>query len=299
MFNTTSCVADAVLHHVWQRRLPSCEFKSYQRLLEEVTFTPRTWNSNVQLNRVLKHISFKLGLDINIIGIKRWKNNSNTLGNCQLHINQWCDIPFYKFQNSLTKLLFPVSNNFCQINLFFYKQKYYVLTAIDHLKPFLIDRLPTTTITFNNTTIYPQDILSILKNPLSPNPYPFSVAVYTAFSFVKVKWTKQIKANLIGYNTSPEHTNIAYLFITPYFLTNSFSITVLDTFTDDVTQFNKKNIFCNPHITEGQPNKRGKEPLNQELLNQNHCVCEHPDTSQFLVPEEKLFRPLGKYYTTY
>ncbi len=277
------------MHHVWQHRLPTCTLQDYQHVVETLKLTPRMWNSNLSLNRVLRHVSFQLGLDVNIIGVKRWRNNADTLGTC-VHNNSWCVFPYFRFQNTLTKLLFPVSTNFSQINLVFYKKRYYVLSSISYLRPFLINQLPTKTIAYNNIEIMPKDITNIIKN--CPVSYPFTIAIYTSFAYVQSIWIKQIKKNLIGYSICKDNSDIVYLFITPH-LNSLYSVSVLETITDDITQFNRKNIFSNPHITEGQFNNRQKSPVNQDLLNQEHCLCDHPETQQFLSPEERVFKPLG------
>ena len=198
------------------------------------------WNSNIPLHRVLKQVSFKLGLDINIIGFKRWRNNRDNLGYCTHNTNS-CMFPYFKFQNTLTKLLFPISTNFCQINLLFYQKKYYILLTNHQLKPFLINLFSTDSLVFNNTSITRADILNILKNQF--DPYPFSVALYTSFAYLTHNWTKKIQQTLVGYSLGKENSEIVHIFITPNFSSTLFSLTILDSLTTNVTQFNKKCQF--------------------------------------------------------
>ena len=248
------------------------------------------WNSNIPLHRVLKQVSFKLGLDINIIGFRRWRNNRDNLGYCTHNTNS-CMFPYFKFQNTLTKLLFPISPNFCQINLLFYQNKYYILLTNHQLKPFLINLFSTDSLVFNNTSITRADILNILKNQF--DPYPFSVALYTSFAYLTHNWTKKIQQTLIGYSLGKENSEIVHIFITPNLSSTLFSLSILDSLTTNVTQFNKKNVFANSHITEGLSTRLNNNCDNQDLLNQNFCVCEHSESQQLLVPEETSFKPLG------
>jgi hypothetical protein len=283
---------DAVLHHTWNHRTETCSITEYQQLVENVKFTPRMWNSNVTLNKVLKHISWTLNLDINVIGVKRIdKRSENFRGQCPHQNNTQCVNPYYRFQNSFVKLLFPKSKHFSQINLLYYKKKYYILTNVQHLNPFLINQLPIQNITFNNKVITNTEVMELLLN--NKVELPFSVVIFTTYNYVHQNWTKQIKNNCMGFSQNKDSLDIIYLFLEPSLNSKTFTLSILNSITDTVEQFNKKNIFSNAHITEGKPLKIGSRSKNQELLNQEHCVCDHDATKIFFAPGEQKFKPIG------
>jgi hypothetical protein len=47
-------------------------------------------------------------------------------------------------------------------------------------------------------------------------------------------------------------------------------------------------------MTEGEYEFKDPSETNKEILNQDHCICEHPDTERYHTPNNKTFGPLGE-----
>ena len=228
-----------------------------------------------------------LNVDINLIGLKRARNN--------IHLHQCkqdsaCYVTYYRFQNILTKLEIFDPSSFDPVILFEYKKKLYVLN-IPMLNPLLISELTTASIDFENITLSQDSIMDIIAN--KPVNYPFSIAIYSAFSYIKYKKSKNAKAYIIG-KTPETSDRLLHLFMNPSIGSSCFSLCVLDVTSIEFAAGNIKNMYSNPHITEGKPHFHSR-PQNstRDLLNQDFCVCDHPETSRYFAPVNRSFKSLG------
>jgi hypothetical protein len=164
----------------------------------------------------------------------------------------------------LTKLEIFDPSSFDPVILFEYNNKLYVLN-IPMLKPLLIGELTTDSIDFENITLGQDSIMDIIAN--KPVNYPFSIAIYSAFSYIKYKKSKNAKAYIIG-KTLETSDRLLHLYINPSIGSSCFSLCVLDVTSIEFTSGNIKNMYSNPHITEGEPYSHSR-PQNstRDLLN--------------------------------
>jgi len=253
-----------------------------------VKLTAREWNSKASLEKTLRHITFSLNLDINLLGLKQTQDSKHLYKCEQDHAK--CYVPFYKFQNPLTKLMIFEESSFSPVTILEYKKKYYILNIFP-LQPFLISELSTPSIYFEGHTIGHDDIVAIVAN--KPVSYPFSIAVYSAFSYVKYKHSKSAKSTVIGqYQVNSDH--MLHVFMTPSIASSQFTLCLLDQTWNESIPGNIKNTYCNPHITEGKQNFRSNHrEASRDVLNQNFCVCDHPDTKRCCLPTKRSFKSLG------
>jgi len=150
-----------------------------------------------------------LNVDINLIGLKRARDNTH-LHQCEQK-DSACYVTYYRFQNLLTKLEIFDPSSFDPVILFEYNNKLYVLN-IPMLKPLLIGELTTDSIDFENITLGQDSIMDIIAN--KPVNYPFSIAIYSAFSYIKYKISKNAKAYIIG-RTPETSDRLLHLFLNP------------------------------------------------------------------------------------
>jgi len=282
---------DALLQHLWKYRQKSnCPLKTYQELIHSVKFTSRTWNSKVAIDKILKHITYCLNVDINLLGIKNTRHNHQ--GHTCEKTHSACYYTFYKFQNVFIKLKFYEETFFDPLIILEYTKKYYIL-KLSTMNPDLISKTSAPSIAFEDHTISHSTINDILGN--RSVYYPFSITVYSAFSYVKNIHSKLAKTLMIC--ETPKQEKNLNLFLTPHIGSPSFDICLLDVTTEVLQPTNLKDMYCNPHITEGNPlplpvsNKH-----NKDLLNQDFCVCDHPDTERFTLPTQKSFKSLGMFF---
>ena len=278
-----------LLQQVWlQYRQFQPQMQNYQDLVEKVKLTPRIWNPDVDLNTFLKHISWILGLPINLIGFKRKQSQHRDTFQC--NHNEECFLPYYKFQNPYIRFCQQMKNEFFQFNFLEYKSKYYLITATS-CQPLLINNLPNFNFVFNSEPISICDINSILNHQQIEKS--FSIVLYSTMTYVRTTHTTVISKNIIGHYQGNSN-EILHLFLTPHLHGPTYDIHVLDLPTNNI-KFNRKNVFSNTHLTEGKYEFKNHTRPNKEMLNQNHCICEHPDTERFHTPNNKAFKPLGNY----
>jgi hypothetical protein len=133
-------------------------------------------------------------------------------------------------------------------------------------------------LSIGTTQLTTKNIDNILKS--KNNEIDFSVYIFSSFQFVSTKSIQTIKKNCLGIYNGNE-TDI-YLFLTPQFLNGSFTITRLYCMDKFKNEFDKKNIFSFNHTTEGINSKNDlKQQHNEEHLDQDYCICQHPST-QFI-----------------
>ena len=243
---------------------------------------PTTYDTKKLLNL----ITWTLNININIIGVKRVRDFLK----CNHNTSQ-CVFLYYMYQNSIIKLFYPCSN-YHSVTLLYHKKTYYVL-ANHNVTPLLINLTPSQIIQYKNQNVTLQDIQHVLNN--EPVHFTFSIAVYTAFSYVNQTFVKQIQKTIIGNSQgiSEPHQRL-HVFLTPELNSGKFYISKLDKMSISNDDFHKKNLFVNPHITEGYQSYHATDIPKQDMLNETFCVCDHTNTNRIFLPHPRSFKPLGK-----
>jgi len=265
-------------------------FTSYESLINSIRFTDRDWNPKVPLIKILRHVSLSVNADINLIQFMQ-----TPIEEKKFH---WCDhkgrcfLLKYQYQSSLVKLLFEADFN--AITILHFKNKYYILNVTAHLAPFLINHPRQIAIEFMGFRITNQDVRNIINNTPLTEPKPFSVGLYSAFTYIgNYPYHQPTQSNIIGWFQGHNH-HTCHIFVTPLVNSNTFTLTYLDSSSTHKNMLCLKNTYSTPHITEGNPtimpNHKAPE---SHLLNQDFCVCQHPTTKIFTVPGNHSFKPLG------
>lgn len=279
-----------LLQHIWFNRQQFCpQLQEYQELIEKVKLTPRIWNPGVEMHVFLKYLSWILNLSINLIGFKRTQTWQSDIFQCT-H-KRLCFLPYYKFQNPYIRFCQKTQKDFFQMNILEFQSQYYSISS-SSCNPFLINQISNFNFCYKSEPVTLHDINSILKQKTIDKP--FSIALYSTSSFVKSCHSKIITKHIIGHLQNNSE-NILHLFLTPHLHGPTFDVYVLELSTNNIA-FNHKNIFSNTHITEGKYNFKLHSHPNKEILNQNYCICEHPDTERYHAPSNNSFKPLGKTY---
>jgi len=277
-----------VLQHIWLNYLQfQPQYQNYQELIEKIKLTPRIWNPAVKLNELLKYITWILGISVNLIGLKRTQVHHNETFQC--HHTKLCFLPYFKFQNPCIRFCQKPAPNFFQLNFLEFKSEFFSI-APQSCSPILINQLANFDFHYKSEPVTLHDIDAILKQ--QPLEKSFSIALYSTSSFVRSNHVKVISEHIVGHLKNDSAT-ILHLFLTPHLHDPSFDVYVLDFSTNNIT-FNQKNVYCNTHITEGKYLFNNRFQPNKEILNQEHCICEHPDTERYHAPNNKSFKPLGE-----
>ncbi len=204
--------------------------------------------------------------------------------------NTWCSIFKYQFQNALVKLLFE--SDFYPLVLIEHKKTFYVLESVS-IAPFLINEPRTTAIHHEGFNITQSHIFHILANNPTPLHFPFSIALYTSFSYTIPNQQQNNRSNLIGWHQGTKTT--LHLFLTPAIENTPVFLTILDSTNTHKKITCLKNIYSTSHLTEGINHVKNQKTTPAPPLNQNFCVCAHAKTSQFIVPSgNHAFKPLGQ-----
>lgn len=270
---------------------PSCPYPTYDSLRGAIRYTERDWNSKVPIIKVLRHLTLALNADINIIQFMRVPAKEKKFHQCNHQAT--CHLLKYQFQSSLVKLLFEA--DFYPITLLHYKNTYYILNKLTRLAPFLINVPRQETIQFMEYIVTQQDIFNIMKNTPLTEPKPFSIGLYTSFTYIgSYPHHHPAHTNLLGWYQG--HNNkTCHIFVTPLIMLNKFTLSYLDSSNTHKNMCCLKNTYSSPHITEGQPRSMPNlKDSETHLLNQDFCVCQHPTTKNFIVPGNHTFKNLGK-----
>lgn len=277
-------ILDSILHHLWKNRI-NTSWTSIQSIIDKIHLTPRTtWNTHVNTMHAIKYMSWTLNVNINLFKI------CETRDTCHKHKY----IFKYQFQNTLIKLLWPPVNSAfssSSINIVCFKKKYYLLNSLPNeppIFPTLTDVPAVSSITFENVTITPNDILDIVNN-LPDRSFPFSIKIFTSYSFIKSK-SNQLGTNMIGehISTNQPQPKSLYIFITPSLDRNMFFLHQLPELFNN--KFNRVNPFTiSPH-SEGQKTNITKNCV-PTVANQKECICQHEQTQELTPP--KAFKNLG------
>ncbi len=279
---------DFILHYIWHNTKHS--FTQYDELVEQIKFTSRQENNKVNNNRerqLLINITWIFHLDITIIGFRK---SRQLLCSCQDHLNLK-QYPFYIFQNPILSL----TENCDKLIILSTNDNFYIYYS-DNIQPLLINKPSKEHITFKNVLITHNHILDILQK--SNLQLPFNVNIYSTYYYVKFTAVNQISGCLIGQFINENNKNTLNIFVTPHLQRKHFHLnTVMNIKLKRI--FDPKFICSIKHVPE--INKLYQRKLekceidNKELLNQEHCICDHPSTTGiFLHPKHKMFRPLGE-----
>ena len=284
---------DNLLQTLWLNfRTPTCSYTTYSDLVQAVRFTERDWNPTIPLTKWLKHVSFSLNADINLIQCMHHQASCASLHQCPRQ--QGCRLLKYQFLNPLVKLI--LKSDFFPITLMQHKKKLFLVSSLEqNLVPFLINLPRSNSIVIRDHVITQQNIRQMLALNQEPMQLGrFSIGIYTAFGFVTPTNAK-VKLSLIGWHQGTEPT-VINIFVSPAIGSQNFKLSLI-TDSDWVDKNpSLKNMFNNPHLTEGHAHALPQKTKNKEgsLLNQNYCVCEHHETQHFTVPGHHTFKPLGK-----
>jgi hypothetical protein len=267
------------------------QLQEYQDLIEKIKLTPRQWDSHQTLNELLKYLSFILSISINLIGLKRTQTQHKD--NFQCGHSRPCFLPYYKFQNAHIRFCQNYrTENFFQINILQHKSNFFSISSAS-CNPLLINELPNFNFYHKSEPVTLQDINNILNQ--KPIEKSFSIALYSTSSYVRSCHSKIISKHLVGHLQNNSDDTL-HLFLTPHLHSSTFDIYKLDLSTTNNIAFNIKNIYSNTHKTEGKFSHKSNSRPNKDLLNQEHCVCEHQDTKRFHAPNNKSFKPLGNLF---
>ena len=279
---------DMLLQHVWDH----CshfqpQMKQYQSLVEKIKLTPRIWNPAIDFTAFLKHVSWILGIPINLIKFRRKQTEHQDTFQC--NHTKLCFLPYYKFQNPYIRFCQQSTNTFHQITFLEHKSKFYSISSTS-CHPLLINQLPNFNFSFQSEPVTLPDIESILKHKHVEKP--FSIVLYSTPTYVRSQHITTINKNIIGHYNNSASKNILHLFLIPHLHGSTYDIYVLELPANNI-MFNRKNVFSNTHLTEGKYEFKSNSRPNKDMLNQSYCICEHPDTERYHAPNNNTFKPLG------
>ncbi len=108
-----------------------------------------------------------------------------------------CVFPVVLFHNPLIKLLFYSSSGFSPVHILKYKNLFYIVQA-EQINPVLITNPLSHTITHQNSIITMEHIINIIQ-AIPIQHIPFSIVVYTSYTFIHEHFTKKLTEGIIGY----------------------------------------------------------------------------------------------------
>lgn len=185
----------------------------------------------------------------------------------------------YIFQNTLLKLLRPISN-FPSIHILYHDKHYFVLNKPD-VFPTLINLPAVSCITFNNVKVTLDHIYQILNNS-STLSFPFTIKLFTSYSYIK-STSKQMHNNMIGQYLNSHQKECLYIFITPCLARNNMFLHRLQELNN--LTFNRTNLFTNSRHREGKQTNYTSLPL-PKITNQKYCICQHEETQEITLPRK-------------
>jgi hypothetical protein len=283
---------DLLLPQIWtHHRTSACPFKNYQEMVEMIKLTTRQWNKEIVKQKIFKHVSTIFNVNINLIGFQ----NSETLKEKPLcEHKKTCYIPIYKFQNPIVKLVLTKDNYFTPLHIIEYEKKFYIFNVLlnPQFNPFLIKDKPVSNLIFAGEDISHSLIWDVLQS--KPMKKPFSIVIYSAYSLVNSFQTKRISSLPLGfYSAETETFPILYVFISPHLEQPTFE--TFQIFQNTKTSLpNLKTIFSTTHLTEGEKVFQSSSNIDKDLLDQEFCICEHPDTKRFFSPDQATFNETFK-----
>ena len=170
-----------------------------------------------------------------------------------------------------------------------YFQENFIMKETLPLFPLLLNsENPQDDLTYKTVPVRAYQILDILKGNTKHLSFPFTINIYTSYHFVK-ETSLEIDRNMIGQLLREDTSDVLYVFLTPDIEKICVKINALNTIKNSI-KFDKHNLFANTKITEGDKKVFYKTP-NENILNQNSCICDHEDTHTFSPP--KRYQHLG------
>jgi hypothetical protein len=171
-------------------------------------------------------------------------------------------------------------NRFKPIHVISYKKKYYILNEPPTIFPLLLKRVnPQAQLTYKSISIRADQILDIVQRKTDHLSFPFTINVYTTYSSSE-KTSKEITNNMIGQLVAKNTEEIFHVFLTPHMEKNHLiRINALETVKHSA-KFDKRNLFANTVITEGDKTVFSTTPK-EVLLNQKSCICDHKETQLY------------------
>jgi len=272
---------DALLHYYWCN--VKHQFQTYDELVECIKLTPREWNKNIHQEELLRNISWMLNYDINIIGFKRTAFLNET-DCCETH-GSMCRYSYYIFKNPILSYK-KKDSNIANVSIVIYAKQMYLFIH-SKLKPLLINKFPEVIDCISN-----EKIVSIIQN--KEIEHSVNVNIYSSYHYIRSNYVKSIGKLLIGQYYNKNNTNTLHLFFSPHPVCPGFYLNLLH----NMSNISLKGLGAQKNITEGtkifQQKKLQSELEGKSIDNQEHCVCDHPSTSQLmLLPAYKSFKPLG------
>jgi len=262
--------------------------------VESFKHSSRLMNPNFPIKKLLLKLSHKLQKNIILLGFRPIR--TNPFVNCP-HTNtkaqRQCSIPYYIFQNYLYSLLPTTINS--QIVFCLDQQNVYLVTDTSSLTPILINKASFHTVTLDNEVLSKYDIFKILHQPNTVS-FKSTFVLYSSFEFInRLKSTKQQSNHIIGHHKG-ESAHVHHLLLTPHLNTFEFSFSHLDITNSMPACVNLQNNVSISHIPEGV--KINSENLfkakQEEMLDEQYCICQHPDTQFTVIDAPRQYVPLGK-----
>jgi len=267
---------DLICQHVWTTESTlRHKYTSYSNFTETIFRTPRTVRTNPSIQKFLKHLTWMHQLNINVVSFQKNKR----FFTCKEH-QQKCWVFVYKFQNTMIKIFNPI--NATSNTFFFFNQTWYRLKKFNFtFDPFLIIHPGFKEITFKNVVIDWKLLKNIILQTNS-KILPFSVKIYTSYSYSAIQSSKQISDNLIGhYHSDLGHETLFLLLWSSVDAQRFFFRPINIQNLKHHSSFNRKNIYNNTHLYEGINIKiKDPTPPDKTLLNQEYCICQHPETER-------------------
>jgi len=264
---------DILLHRIWLHHKQTTKYADYHAFVETVKKTPRPWNSTTSLKAMLKQMSWLLNIDITLLSFKQAGET--------YHCPHGADYFFltFLFQNPMLKLL-RKQTDWTPVIIIQYNKKYFVpVTKLP--APSLINIAPEPSgILVNNTFIHHHDILKLLNN--DKVDFSFSLVVYSAYSYVRKTFSKEIQKTILGMYCSSTSDQIVHLFLVPKLHSTAFDLFLLEGDLPLPPSFHKTSLLDYQHLTEGKPIFKGTGNKVPTVLNQEQCLCDHDETQYVL-----------------
>jgi hypothetical protein len=254
-------------------------YQNYTTFVELVKNTPRIWNIKQPVRTFFQHATWLYNFNLNIIQFKNTKNYFK----CKTH-NIECYFLVYQFQNTIVKCL---NSDKPHITILTFKKKLILLNSTI-LSPFLINLMPSLhdcPINLDKNTV-----IKILKD--QSVLLDFNVFLYSSYYYIKHSSHKIISNNIIGHYINKDNVNNLHLFVSPDLIGHKLHFNVINVNTKCTLP---KIMTTIRHIPEGTNIKLKNNKINNELLNQEYCVCDHPTTNRVFL-SAKCTQPLGIIY---
>lgn len=271
---------DHILHYIWNNKLSlNINESTYHDFMESFKHTSRIPNSNLSMQNILSQLSCKLKMNIVLLGLRKNRKTRYPFVKCDHIRTKHCYIPYYKYQNYIYSLFHL--NYVTQIVFVEQRKSLFLLTNNTNVTPMLSNLKPCDEIPFEHQIVTKGDIINIIQN--NAINLDFTVILFTSYSYVTNCSHKKITQNVVGVYEKKEPA--VCIFITPHLNSFNFSLSILPKLRPE-HGLNLKNNFSISHLSEGNALPYRNQSMKEEVLNEDYCICQHPDT-QF-IPVKKL-----------